>query len=388
MRVWRGSVVNHEGRLRIVVKIDGAWKQVKTPYRTGQEREARALLDKTRALLLAGEDAGLSAAPTVAEYAPRWLAQRRSHGIASVDDDASRLRTHILPAIGPMLLADVYPRHVAELIATVRIGGAAPRTTRNIYAVVRALFRDAMIAGLASQQPCILTHHQLGKVRDAKHEWRAGAVFSATELAALVSDARVPQDRRVLYALASLGCLRHGEAAALRWRHVVQAAPLGRLVVANSNEAHTTKTGVERWMPVHPRLAAMLAEWRLSGWPREFGRSPGADDLVVPHTQPRNRGPRVEYGGMRADHDSYKRLLKDCDELGLRPRRFHDLRRTGVTLYREAGADKDRLRLCTHGRPGGDVIELYTSFGWAPLCGEVGKLPFFVRPLCAVRKTR
>jgi hypothetical protein len=76
-------------------------------------------------------------------------------------------------------------------------------------------------------------------------------------------------------------------------------------------------------------------------------------------------------GGMRSDHDSYKRLRIDLDALGFRRRRFHDLRRTGITLYREDGADKEVLRLCTHGAPGTDVMELYTSFGWAKLCAQV-----------------
>ena len=38
-----------------------------------------------------------------------------------------------------------------------------------------------------------------------------------------------------------------------------------RLVVAGSYGNGKTKTGVERWMPVHPVLAAMLAEWKLAG---------------------------------------------------------------------------------------------------------------------------
>ena len=64
----------------------------------------------------------------------------------------------------------------------------------------------------------------------------------------------------------------------------------------------------------------------------------------------------------------------------MRARRFHDLRRTGVTVYRQAGADKDTLRLCTHGAPGQDVIELYTSFGWETLCCQIA--------LCALLLTR
>lgn len=47
---------------------------------------------------------------------------------------------------------------------------------------------------------------------------------------------------------------------------------------------------------------------------------------------------------------------------------------TFITLAREDGAERDVLRLCTHGAPGQDVMELYTSFGWAKLCAQVQSL--------------
>jgi hypothetical protein len=57
--------------------------------------------------------------------------------------------------------------------------------------------------------------------------------------------------------------------------------------------------------------------------------------------------------------------------LGLRPRRVHDLRRTFVSLCIEDGADRDKLRLATHGAPGQDVIGLYTTLGWSTLCKQI-----------------
>jgi len=107
----------------------------------------------------------------------------------------------------------------------------------------------------------------------------------------------------------------------------------------------------------------MLAEWRLSGWPAVMGRAPTPDDLVVPMPAPANRGPRVKQGAMRTEHNTYKRLIKDLATLGRRHRRFHDLRRTMITLARADGARKDILELCPH-TPGknGRTIDLYTSF--------------------------
>jgi len=364
----------------------GKWKYQSTKYRVGQEAQAAELRRLTQARLDAGAEYAEATGqpPTVQGFGKTFLQKRRELGVRSVDDDESRLKTHVYPAIGAMRLEEVQPRHVAELIAKVRKAGLAPRTVRNVYSVLRALFRDAQIAGLCSQQPCILTHFQLGKVRDGKKGWRAGAIFTREELQALISDARVPWDRRILYGLAGLAGLRHGEAAGLRWHEVVSGVePLGRIVVLTSYDRGDTKTGAERWMPMHPVLAAMLAEWKMRGWASQQGRAPGPDDLVVPHPRPTNRGPRVEFGGMRSDHDSYKRLRIDCAALAFRLRRFHDLRRTFITLAREDGAERDVLRLCTHGAPGQDVMELYTSFGWAKLCRQVQTLSVTRTPMAA-----
>jgi len=62
--------------------------------------------------------------------------------------------------------------------------------------------------------------------------------------------------------------------------------PLGKLLVAKSYSTRvgekTTKTDAVKHVPVHPTLAAMLAEWKLGGWAEMMGRAPGPDDLIVP----------------------------------------------------------------------------------------------------------
>ncbi len=368
------GIYRRGNRLWMTLRLgQGRRMQKPTPYNVGQERQAAAARRLVQEQINAGQDVhSVVGNPTVKSFAKRFLEDRVALGVRSAHDDESRLRTHVFPLFGSMRLDEVETRHIAEMVKAVRNNNLAPRTVRNIYSVVRALFRDAQIAGLVQANPCILTHFQLGKVRDAKKGWRAGALFSREELQALISDRRVPQDRRVLYALAGLAALRHGEVAGLRWRQVVTGLnPLGRLVILTSYDRGDTKTGVERWMPAHPVLAAMLAEWKMRGWTQQQRRAPGPDDLVVPHPQPTNRGPRVKFGGMRTDHDSYKRLRIDLDTLGFRRRRFHDLRRTFITLAREDGAEKDILRLCTHGAGDHDVMELYTSFGWKKLCDQV-----------------
>src|SRR6185436_14711925 len=90
---------------------------------------------------------------------------------------------------------------------------------------------------------------------------------------------------------------------------------------------------------------------------------PTPDDLIIP-----TRSLTV-----RTSDNSLRALHGDLENLGLRARRDHDLRRTFVTLARADGGRADVLRPLTH--PGErDVIGLYTTFPWPVTCAELAKL--------------
>ncbi len=374
-----GSIYKRGNKLWLRFKgPDGKWTQSPSGFELGQETQAREALRRLEDRISANVEFGepQKGPVTVARYAQRWLEQRRGL-VADWKTDESRLRHHVLPLLGEMALEDVRPRHLVDLFRKLRVQGTvAPKTIHNIYGVLKALFRDAHLADLVTTSPCILTEHQLGENVDKDPAWRATAVYTRDELESLIADPRIPPDRQVLYALQGIAALRHGEAAGLRWQHYDSSTPvLGRLVIATSYDKGHTKTKRTRYMPVHPTLAAILAEWKRKGWPEMMGRTPTPEDLVVPMPRPTNRGPRVEHGRMRTDHHSYKRLVKDLEVLGLRHRRGHDLRRTMISLARTDGARKDILELCTHTpRKSGSAIDLYTTFPWEALCAEVAKL--------------
>src|SRR5581483_8893881 len=116
------------------------------------------------------------------------------------------------------------------------------------------------------------------------------AHFSREEVEQLISDERIPWDRRIINGLLFLAGVRWGEMAALRWREYETQfrGHLGRFVVARSFDHRNrrikpVKTEVPRWVPVHPTLAKMLAEWKLGGWAQMVGRAPTPDDLIVPN---------------------------------------------------------------------------------------------------------
>ena len=373
-RPWRGSLRAHKGWILLTVKDStGKWVERSTGQPDTPEgwRAAERLRAEAVAELRAREDATGSTGPvTVDAWAKRWIKERDNRDRAN---DEARLRLHVLPAIGGMLLQEVKPRHLSDLAREWQ--AMAPRTRRNVYSNLKALFRDAAIAGLIERRddPCILTHRQLGKVRDAPGFVRRAAIYTREELEALISDERVPLDRRVWYALLGVGMLRTGEAAGLRFSKFANAEPLARLIIDRSYDG-PTKTEDERMMPVHPALSALLAEWRLGGWARAFGRPPAADDLVCPvPKEPPRQGRVLAPGSMRDRHYARKRLILDLLKLGLRHRRAHDLRRTGISIAQDDGADRAILRWGTHAAPR-EIIDLYTTHAWATLCREVGKL--------------
>ena len=373
-RDWKGGLRANKGWILLAVKdSSGAWIEKSTGERDTPEgwRQAERIRSDVVAKLKAREEAtGSTGSVTVDAWAKRWIRERDNR---DRENDDARLRLHVLPVLGPMLLEEVQPRHLAALAREWQ--AKAPRTRRNIYSVVKAMFRDARIAGvLSGPDPCILTHRQIGKIRDAPGFVRREHVYSREELEALISDERVPQDRRVWYGLLGLGILRTGEAAGLRWGKVTPGEPLGRLIVDCSYDG-PTKSEDERWMPVHPALASLLAEWRLGGWARAFGRPATGGDIVCPVTaEPPRKGRKRAVGSMRDKNWALKRLKLDLAALGFRGRRAHDLRRTGISLARNAGANADLLERGTHATPGA-VLDLYTTPEWEALCREVARIP-------------
>ncbi|AAK94347.1 integrase Int [Myxococcus phage Mx8] len=341
---------------------------------TGEEDEvkARAVLKATEKRVAAEKDQGLGASGpvTVEAYAAKWMEGRVT--LRSVMDDRSRMQHHVLPSLGDKELGVLTRRHVLALVREVRAKGLAPRTVRHVYALVRTMLSDAVVDGLLERSPCDLRERrgEIPAIRDADPRWRDSAVYSRAEVVALITDERIPLERRVLYAVAFVGAVRIGEASALQvrdWDGTVN--PLGKLWVTKTfnhkvGEVYeTTKTDTPRQMPVHPWLSTMLASWLAYGWARMYARTPRQDDLILPSPTGMHQRPQ---GVLR-------RLHADLDLLGFRRRRTHDARRTFISLARADGADKYLLQWVTHGRRS-DMVDAYTTPPWDALCREVAKL--------------
>jgi integrase len=370
--------------------VDGKWRNVTSTHSVGQEALAQAKYDALVASIKASKPIGSTGPLTVRAFAKPWLAEREKLDL-DWKNDRSRLDHWILPTIGDLPIANVRTRHILDLVQHVRTTPSettgepvSPRTVYNVYSVVSALFRDAKLADKIEQTPCCLDERQLGARIDKNAEWRSEAVFARDEVETIISHDAIPADRQMVYALELLAGVRPGEASALRWRHYDAAAkPLGRLLVAHAYNTRKhrqkgTKTDSVKHIPVHPTLAAMLAEWKLGGWAAMHGRAPEPDDLIVPLPPAAAARRRTRDGEPFRGHDySGKRWREeDLPALGWRHRRHYDMRATFITLALEDGADAHVIETrVTHTKKSRSAFDGYNrGRQWEATCAEVAKL--------------
>jgi hypothetical protein len=367
------SVFPRRGTIKLyanIKDINGVWKQVPTGFDQGKEAEAQAWADAMERGIERerARHAKYDAPITVALYAGRWLDRRKTK---TVNDDRTRIEKHVLPRIGHLLMVDVRPHHLRDLIVELKNEGAiAPKTIREVSGILHTMFNSAVVEELIPSNPVVYERGVLPKKMDKDPNWRHQAIYTRPEIEQLISDERIPEDRRVLYAL-KFFTGRHTEVALSTWeRYDAQTQPLGTLQLVD------TKSGIPRAVPVHATLAKILARWKLGGWQRTYGRAPRADDLIV----------RTRRGGKRyTANAAQKQLLIDLELIGLRVkastrnRRGHDLRRTLITLARSDGAIDSLLRWITHGPKPNEILDVYSSPPWEALCTEMAKLKITLR---------
>lgn len=355
---------------------------------------SRALLAMREKDVVAGCWSPLAAATgaggmqTVTEYATRHNARRveKRKALAVDGTEWGRMKNHVLPLIGKMRMDRVEREDIERVISSLMQAPdddrLAPTTILAVYGQLRVMFKWAVAKDkIIAANPCTLTldMDELPQKRDKDPRWRETAKYARKELVMLLTDARLPPDRHMVYALEFLGAMRAGEAAGRRWVDFDQMEePLEKLLVVTQYDDQPTKTRRPRGMPVHPVLGVMLREFRNHWWPILYGREAELNDFIVPvrgAKHPRPNTPRT----CRSAGAMYTQLQSDLAVLGLRRRRAHDLRRTLISMAQAGRCSREALKACTHGSKG-DIISDYTTWAWEDLCAAISCVKFELPP--------
>lgn len=309
----------------------------------------------------------------------RWLDERSRSRERTWKTDAANLQhavQQLRDQYGRSLpLRALTPRHVAGLVDVLR-EERAPRTVRHVYAALKLCLQSALIEGHLDQNPCCLPPGYLPPNVDADGSWRLGARYRCDELEQIISDPRVPEHRRVLWALLGIAGVRISEGVGLYWSDVIQRPQPARLHGPwipwelrterqwdpQLRKMVPLKTRVIRPVPIHPVLETMLALWKRS-YEDARGRKPEGDALIV----------LTEEGRGMDKWSAHYALELDCAELGWNFRSPHAFRRTFHDLVRDNGCDENILEQVTHAKKR-TVREGYTATSWARLSAEMLKI--------------
>jgi len=220
-----GSITQMEnGRWRVRVMIDGKRHSAYTATR----KEAQAKYREFHG----NADRGLLPSPeklTLDRHLERWLAdvvqpsvRPRTHKGYS---DVARL--HLLPTLGKVKLTQLQPNQVQQLYGQLTASGLAPKSVRNVHAVLRRALNQAVDWNLVPRNVATLAKPP----RVARKEVE---VLSPAEVRILLAAAR--GDRwEALIATALATGMRQGELLGLKWADVdltravsIEVAPLRR----------------------------------------------------------------------------------------------------------------------------------------------------------------
>lgn len=310
---------------------------------------------------------------TVAQYGEQWIDLRQRTNVLTWKDEATRLRRYVFPKIGHVPLDLVRRPQVVEVVRAVQREHAhlSPRSVLHVYGVMRLMFGEAVSDETLTASPCSLRtkRGELPVKRDKDPRWRASSRYTLEELRTLIAHPSIPLRRRAWYGLMLLGGLRPGEAIGARVHDYDRSRkPLGALLVATQYDDRETKTGSVREVPVHPALAALLAEWLLSGFAFAHGRPPRPGDFLFPSTHQGAMGPLSK--------KTLEWVKKDLRRLGLRTtgRGRHAMRHAFISIAQDGGASRDVLETITHDGSDRRAISGYTVYAWDTLCDAVLKV--------------
>lgn len=306
-------------------------------------------------------------APTLADYAPRWLAARKVRGRPLADRTrdhyAALLERYILPTFGDVELRAITPEAVTYWYDTAMPG--IPTTQAHAYSLLKSILTTAADPSGNSGRPLIPFNPCSIRGGGSSPGKRKVDLPSAADVATLAE--AVPERHRLMVLLADGTALRFGELAELRRKDVklpAKGAPSGTLGVLKVRRGvvRSTSAGVVakrpksdagvRDVPIPPHLLGAVREHLLQH------AAPGPEGLLFPGRNGEHLSPSAFYGRaaivakdgtVRRKGWGWYEARRVIDRTDLH---FHDLRHGALTEAARHGATlAELMALAGHSTP-------------------------------------
>jgi integrase len=263
-----------------------------------------------------------AALPSFGEYSATWivrqtdLAQGGLLRISSLHRSETALRAHLLPFFAARQIDQITRQHCdAFRIAAINAGRLNPGTVNSLVQILRLILRAAQRDGLIDRDP-------LAGMRPLRVARRLVDPYDRAEIERLL-EATPPRERLVI-ALAALAGLRQGEVYAIRPCDIDRAGR--RLRVRRSLQRPHPGFTMEQRLGT-PKTAAGYREVPMQSTllsvidAHSEELQPASGGLLCPASD----------GGPHTPIDFHRRIFAPAIRAaGLRPMRFHDLRRSFI----------------------------------------------------------
>lgn len=266
---------------------------------------------------------------TLADYAVRWLTQRRVKGeplrANTVIDYERALRLYITPHLGERIPSEITRADIRDWHNNL-LRSVSDRPKAKAYAVLRTIMNSAVEEELIDVNPV--------SIRGAGVARRKHGIEPASldELGIIVE--AMPERFGLMVQLATWCALRYGELAELRRKDVDLTRDVIKIRRAVTFTPMTTTVGPPktdagiRDVAVPPHLSKVIRA-HLKGHTQ-----PGREALLFP----------ADSGGHLHESVLYRHWNRARTTAGRPELRFHDLRHTGATLAAQAGATTAELQ--------------------------------------------
>jgi integrase len=196
---------------------------------------------------------GVTSKLTVSEWLPRWKAQRAVEESTARQDD-SKMRHHVLPRWGAVVLPEITSEGVQVWANGLRSDGFSPSTVQKIVRLLSSILQSAVSAGVLSKN--VARETKLPK--DAPSPER----FLSREEAEAIRSVLEGFDQFIFDVLVGTG-VRWGEAVGLHWDDVdfdQDTIRIARSFDRTAKFFKPTKTHATRVVPIGSTLRGWLSD--------------------------------------------------------------------------------------------------------------------------------